>query len=286
MKMKLAIIGDLHYPDELTTHSKLNDEARDAYFEHFMASFLSMDADYHISIGDLTHAGEFTEFNYVMSKIESFSGRFLHVLGNHDTYTHPKEDILAVTMQQRYGVIEEQDARILLLDTARECRDDWSGTIDEEQLVWLENEMTRTTDKPLLIFGHHPLHNTTARSTETMMSLDPSLDIWPILERWQGIGFYFNGHNHIHSIVKKANWHFIQTAAVPDVPAVRVVTVNDNEVILETVSFASEELSEWASIFTAHMYDYEQYPNAEGDQAAEGLVVSRLHTEKGQVEHK
>jgi len=286
--MKLAIIGDLHYPDELTTQSKQSEEARDAYYEQFMANFLAIEADYHISIGDLTHAGEFSEFNYVMKKIDSekFSGRFLHVLGNHDTYTHPKEDILAVTKQQRYGVIEEQDARILLLDTAREVREDWSGMIDEEQLTWLENQMNRTTDKPLFVFGHHPLYNTTARSTETMMSLDPSQDIWPILEKWQGTGFYFNGHNHIHSIVRKGQWYFIQTAAASDVPAVRIVTVHDNEVRVETVSFASEELSEWASTFSAHMYDYEQYPNAEGDQAAEGLVVNLPHTEKGQVEHK
>ncbi|HEY2493775.1 MAG TPA: metallophosphoesterase [Paenibacillus sp.] len=286
--MKLAIIGDLHYPDELTNRKPSIEEARDAYYGHFMDMFLSIHADYHISVGDVTHAGEFTEFNYIMGKIESskLRGRFLHVLGNHDTYTHPKKDILAITHQQRYGVIEEPNAIILLLDTARENRDDWSGTIDEEQLVWLEKQLSRKTDKPLFVFGHHPPYGTTARSTEQMMSLDPTLDIWPLLEQWQGIGFYFNGHNHIHSIIRKENWHFIQTAAVPDVPAVRIVTVLDNEVRLETVSMANEQLTEWASAFTGNMFDYEKYPNAEGDRAAVELIVSRLHSERKRVEHK
>ncbi|WP_052350266.1 metallophosphoesterase family protein [Paenibacillus gorillae] len=284
--MRIAIIGDLHYPSELINHTKINEEARDAYYKRFMDSFLSIQADYHISLGDLTHAGEVDEFNQVLSGIEGYNVHFLHVLGNHDTYTHPKEAILRITKQQRYGVIEHPDALILLLDTARECRDNWGGMIDEEQLAWLELQMNRKADKPLLVFGHHPLYNTTARSTETMMSLDPDVEIWPILERWAGIGFYFNGHNHIHSIIRKEQWHFIQTAAVPDVPAVRMVTVDPNEVKLDTVSFANEEWSEWASGFNGNMFDYEKYPNAEGDSSAERLVVSGALAKKGQVEHK
>ncbi|BBH19519.1 hypothetical protein Back11_08640 [Paenibacillus baekrokdamisoli] len=285
--MKLAIIGDLHYPAILTNNESSIEEARDAYFEHFMDMFLSIDADYHISVGDLTHAGEFSEFNYVLHTIENshLQRRFLHVLGNHDTYTYPKKDILALTRQQRYGVIEEPDAIILLLDTAREIREDWSGMIDEEQLAWLELQMKRETDKPLFVFGHHPPYGTTLRSTEPMMSIDPILDIWPILEQWRGIGFYFNGHNHIHSIVKKEQWHFIQTAAVPDVPAVRIVTVNDDEVKVETVSMGTEALTEWASAFSGSMYDYEMYPNAEGDSNAVRLTVSR-HTVEKRVEQQ
>ncbi|BBI35483.1 metallophosphoesterase family protein [Cohnella abietis] len=286
--MKLAIIGDLHYPIELTNPNPQIEQARDAYYEHFMDKFLAIDADYHISVGDLTHAGEYSEFNYIMNKIadSKFSGQFLHILGNHDTYTYPKKDILAVTKQQRYGFIEGPDATILLLDTARETRDDWSGTIDEEQLDWLKQQMSRPTDRPLLVFGHHPLYGTTERSTEEMMSLDPNLDIWPVLEQWKGNGFYFNGHNHIHSIVSKDNWHFIQTASVPDVPAVRIVTVLEDEVKLETVSIASEELTEWASLFTASMFDYDIYPNAEGDSKAAELIVSSLHTGRKRVDHK
>ncbi|MFF2093854.1 metallophosphoesterase family protein [Paenibacillus sp. NPDC058174] len=283
--MRIAIIGDLHYPAELINHTKINEVARDAFYKHFMASFLSINADYHISVGDLVHDGQPAEFNQVLSHVDSFNVRFLHVLGNHDTYTHSKETVLSLTQQQRYSVIETSDALILLLDTARECRDNWGGTIDEEQLGWLAMQMNREADKPLFVFGHHPLYNTTARSTEPMMSLDPDVEIWPILERWPGVGFYFNGHNHIHSIVRKGQWHFIQTAAVPDVPAVRVVTVNANEIRLEMTSLADEAWSEWTSAFTGNMFDYEMYPNAEGDSSAERLIVS-LHSEKRQVERK
>ncbi|MCD9021036.1 metallophosphoesterase family protein [Cohnella silvisoli] len=286
--MKLAIIGDLHYPQQLTDLDQTVAEARDAFFERFIDLFLAIDADYHISIGDLTHAGEFAEFEYIINKVESSSPRrrFLHVLGNHDTYTHPKTDIIALTGQQRYGIIEDSDAIILLLDTAREIREDWSGTIDEEQLVWLKSQLNRETDKPLLVFGHHPLHGTTARSTEEMMSMDPELDIWPILANWPGIGFYFNGHNHIHSIVRKERWHFIQTAAIPDVPAVRIVTVNDNEVNVETVSLANDEITNWTSVFAGSLYDYEPFPNAEGDADAIQLTVIRPHTVGKRVAQK
>ncbi|MFE4713325.1 metallophosphoesterase family protein [Paenibacillus sp. NPDC056722] len=281
--MKLAIIGDLHYPDELTSDEPSIAAARDAYYERFMDLFLSLEADYYISIGDLTHAGEAAEFKYVMRHIEKrgLRDRFLHVLGNHDTYTHPKSDILALTRLKRYEVIEEHDARIILLDTAREIREDWSGTIDEEQLNWLHNQFRQDPDKPLIVIGHHPLYGTTARSTESMMSLDPDLTVWPLFEQWQGAGFYFNGHNHVNSIVQQEHWHFIQTAAVPDVPSVRMVNIIDQEVNVETISFASDAFSNWASVFTPHMYDYERHPGCEGDTSALELFVNAQTARKG-----
>jgi Icc protein len=280
--MKLAIIGDLHYPKELIDSEPFMEEARDAFYEHFMDMFLAIDADYHISIGDLVHMGELNEFDFIMRKIESSNlrGQFLHVLGNHDTFTYSKKEILSITRQQRYGVIEEPNAIILLLDTARETREDWSGTIDEEQLTWLELQMKRTTDKPLFVFGHHPLYDTTARSTEPMMSLDPALDVWAILEQWQGTGFYFNGHNHVHSIIQKENWHFIQTASIPDVPAVRIVTVQEDGVRVEMLDLSDTPLTAWASAFNRNMYDYEKYPNAEGNRSDLELMVSPTYREK------
>jgi len=284
--MKLALIGDLHYPDFLTSSEPAKKEARDAFFDTFIDSFLALDADYHISVGDLAHAGEFSEFHYMMNKIETSAKRrrFLHVLGNHDTYTYPKPDILALTRQERYGVIEEEEAIIVLLDTARETRDDWSGMLDEEQLAWLESQMTRKADKPLFVFAHHPLYGTTARSTEDMMSIHPSLDLWPVLEQWPGIGFYFNGHNHVHSIVRRDRWHFIQTAAVPDLPAVRIVTVAGGEISLDTLTMTSDAFTGWASEFTGSMYDYDIRTDAEGNSAAAKLNVSRPHAGEMRVD--
>ncbi|MEK3983265.1 metallophosphoesterase family protein [Paenibacillus sp. FSL K6-3166] len=286
--MRLAIIGDLHYPDELLNNKVLIKEARDAFYEQFMNLFLSIPADYHISVGDMVHAGEFSEFNYIMGKIKDskHSRRFLHVLGNHDTYTYPKEEILSVTRQQRYSVIEETNAIIILLDTSRENRDDWSGTLDDEQLAWLEAQMKRKSEKPLFVFGHHPLYNTTARSTEPMMSLDPSLDIWPILKQWQGVGFYFNGHNHVHSIVRKENWYFIQTASILDIPAARILTVLEDEIRLEMVNLASEQLSKWSSLFTFSIFDYEKYPQAEGETRDQELIINRLQMDRKQVDQQ
>ncbi|TVY01365.1 metallophosphoesterase family protein [Cohnella terricola] len=273
--MKLAIIGDLHYPDELLSQAQSTKEARDAFYSYFLDRFLSIEADYYISIGDLAHLGEFSEFKYVLNQLQDrqLQDRFLHALGNHDTFTYSKTDILTLTRQPRFTLIEQPDAFLLVLDTAREIREDWSGTMDDEQLVWLSEQLDRPANKPLLVFAHHPPHGTTARSTETMMSLDPTLDIWPILKRWKGFGFYFNGHNHVHSIVRREQWHFIQTAAVPDAPAVRVVCVEDGELRMETIDLSNTETTEWASLFTADMYDYEILPEANGDSTSASLRV-------------
>lgn len=272
--MKLAMFGDLHYPMTVINRPDVL-EARDAFFEHFLTAFLETEADYHISLGDLTNTGEIAEFEYIFQKVRGYGDRlrFLHVLGNHDTYTHPKAKLLSLTGQRRYGLWEEEEALVVVLDTARETRQDWSGFIDAEQLEWLESVMRKPSDKPLLVFAHHPLYGSTARSTEAMMSLDPSLDIRGVLGRWAGTGLYFNGHNHENSVVRVGQWHFIQTAAPLDIPAFRIVTVEGGEVRVELHRLESEALTKWARTVGENMPYYEPYPSAEGNGTSEKLAV-------------
>ncbi|MGX4585333.1 metallophosphoesterase family protein [Paenibacillus chitinolyticus] len=272
--IKLMIMGDLHYPGQLVHTDERMNKARDAYFEQYLRWFLAFEADYYLSVGDLTHAGTPSEFRFILGEVSRAlpDGKFLYVLGNHDTECCAKSELAVLTGQPRYMAIESEDAALILLDTARESRDDWSGTVDAEQLDWLREQVSKYGTKPLFVFAHHPISGTTARSEEPMMSLDPKIDLMSVLKLHRGPGFYFNGHNHVQSIVRHGSWHFIQASAVPDLPAALVVDLHGERFVLETIYF-EPEAGEQSKLFVAGMYDYDPRPDAAGDGKIGGLSL-------------
>jgi Icc protein len=283
--MKLIIMGDLHYPGELVDADDAMEEARDLFYGQYLEGFLAVEADYHISIGDLTHAGAPSEFEFIMNHvIRSLpGGRFLYVLGNHDTHSCSKDNIEVLTGQQRYLVIEEEEAVLLLLDTSRETPEDWSGMIDREQLNWLRGQMNKYGEKPLFVFAHHPIYDTTARSTESMMSLDPTIDLLSILNEHQGSGVFFNGHNHVQSMVQSGRWYFVQIAAVPDIPTAITVELHDQHISIGKIHLNAVPYQELAAIFAKGMYDYDLRPDAEGDQTTKHMNLSLSFLKKEEV---
>ncbi|WP_024631299.1 MULTISPECIES: metallophosphoesterase family protein [unclassified Paenibacillus] len=274
--MRLIVMGDLHYPALLVDADAQMIEARDAFYTKYLAEFLDFSADYHISIGDLTHAGEPLEFNFIMSKVQKAlpQRRFLYALGNHDTHACSKAELEATTGQKRYLAIEEEEAVLLVLDTARENPDHWGGMMDEEQMDWLRGQMNKYGQKTLLVFAHHPVYDTTARSTEPMMSFDPELDLWSVLKEHQGQGIYFNGHNHVQSVIQRDQWHFVQIAAVPDIPAVVLVNLQDQQMSIHTVELQGTHYQELARTFVKGLYDYEPHPDAKGDHDSTELIFT------------
>lgn len=275
--MKIALIGDLHYPSMVINRPEVV-KARDAFYEHVLSAFLETEADYHISIGDLANAGELAEFDYVFTKVKSYGSRvhFIHTMGNHDTYTHDKAAVLAATGRKAYDLIETEQATLVMLDTARETVTDWSGFMEDEQLVWLEHAVSRhvNTNKPLLVFAHHPIYGTTARSRETMMSLHETIELQHILNKHAGTGFYFNGHNHVNSIVRERDWYFVQTAAMLDIPAYRLITIENGQVSVDLIRLEDEKVKEWRQIVSRHMPYFEPFPSAEGDELSSSVSAS------------
>lgn len=125
--MRLMVMGDFHY-SRMESGSAEMLAARDEAFSTMLGKFLEWDADLHISLGDLTHEGHPEELEFVFDSIESSGRPFIHVLGNHDTLSLPKAEILTITGQQRYHAIDREEAMLLFIDTTKEMNaDDWGG---------------------------------------------------------------------------------------------------------------------------------------------------------------
>ncbi|WP_409342800.1 metallophosphoesterase family protein [Paenibacillus sp. MBLB4367] len=278
--MRLVLMGDFHYSRmENGTEEML--EAREQAYAVMLDAFLELDADLHISLGDLTHEGYPEEFGYVFDRIRGSGREFIHVLGNHDAYSIPKADILAITGQQRFRAIHTEEASLLFLDTTKEMnRADWGGEMDAVQLEWLQTELDRSGDKPVFVFAHHPVYGTTARSTMEKLSIDPQLDVKAVLHTKKGPGFFFCGHNHVNSIVRQDGWHYIQTAACLDIPAYRTIELKDGKVAIGLATIEEANLTDHIARFHKEMPGFAPTREAYGEDADLRLSVEIVESVK------
>lgn len=240
--MKIAVIGDLHYP-ALDEEYEFIEEDRKIFYENFLERFFSIPADLYVSIGDLTNFGLKEELVQVYDMINRHGKPFIHVLGNHDVYAQTREKVLSLTGQQRYHSITLESAVLAFLDTAKEQDfEDWGGTLDAEQIDWLGNVIEESGELPLIVFAHHPVHATTANSEKDKLCISSDIPVWDLLSQKQGNGLYINGHNHFNSIAERSQWNFVQLAAVLDEQAVRIIEVTDSQISIDSVDLYDPDL--------------------------------------------
>ncbi|QDY45131.1 metallophosphoesterase [Planococcus glaciei] len=262
--LKIAVIGDLHYP-ALEEGYLLTEEERNAFYETFLERFFSIQADLYVSIGDLTNYGLKEELEEVYALIDQHQKPFVQVLGNHDVYGMKRRDVLMATKQQRYQAITTDAATLAFLDTAKEQdTKDWGGTIDPEQLDWFDDVVEGSGDLPLIVFAHHPVHGTTTNSSQGKLCIHPDIPVWTVLSQKQGRGLYVNGHNHFNSIVERDQWSFMQIAAVLDEQAVRVIEVTDSEISIHSIDLYDPELNKQAQVIGSAISYFQLNPHPLG----------------------
>ncbi len=244
--MKIAVIGDLHYPTVKEEYA-LSQRERQDFYESFMAHFFSVPADLYVSIGDLTNFGTQDELEGIYAIIDQHQKPFVHVLGNHDVYAMPREEVLKITKQDRFHSLSTESAVLAFLDTAQEQNyEDWGGTLDLEQQFWLADVVADSGNRPLLVFGHHPVYGTTKNSSKEKRSISPDIPMWDLLNNKQNAGLYVNGHNHFNSIAAREQWTFLQIAAVLDEQAVRVIDISEAMISIDYIPFFDPNLRQQA----------------------------------------
>ncbi|MEW9699771.1 metallophosphoesterase [Paenibacillus sp. SI8] len=274
--MRLVLMGDFHYSRMANGTAEML-EARDYVYASMLDQFLDMNADVHISLGDLTHEGLPEEFRVVFTRLNESTRQFIHVLGNHDTYSIPKTEILEITGQKRYSSLEMEEAVLIFLDSTKEMNKEcWGGEMDAEQMDWLKAQLQASGEKPVLVFAHHPIYGTTAHSILDKLSIHPDFDMKSVLSVKKGPGFYFCGHNHTNSIVQQDGWHFIQTAACLDIPAFRVVELSGSLLDITTAQLNVAELEANIARFHRNMDGFTPVAEARGEEMDWSLSVNLL----------
>lgn len=245
--MRFVLLGDLHYS---VYNEKTFEDWREDFYDRLFQTVRACRAEAVIAIGDTTDNGTPEEFLGLHAIAARHGVNFVTVNGNHDVLTLTKTEVGRYTgnrfpyftlyfnpLTGPSDVTDPDAARFLILDTPKEQNPtDHGGYVGPQQLSWLTNQALESGDKPLFVFGHHPLAWATRWANFPMLCIDNSKEVWQALAaKRKGRSFYFCGHNHANSITRRGNWHFIQTAAPLRTADFRLVEITPSKVSLQTV---------------------------------------------------
>ncbi len=160
--------------------------------------------------GDLTSSGTAEEFAAFLDCFGSFGDRLHWVRGNHDARHDGPIEARPVAEVVLPGVV------LALLDTALVGRP--GGALDPDQLEWLD-DLGQRADRPVLVFGHHPLADL-ARDSFGLSPQDSERLVSVVARRPSLLG-YFAGHTHrnrVRRLDATGEVPWVEVAATKDFP--------------------------------------------------------------------
>jgi 3',5'-cyclic AMP phosphodiesterase CpdA len=123
--------------------------------------------------------------------------KFQACLGNHDIRTdngEPQIKYPGFNMQgKRYYTFRRNQVQFFALDTNSNA--DW-----QKQLLWLEQELSRSKASWKVVFGHHPIYASGAYGTNSKF-----IKIFTPLFQKYGVQLYINGHEHHYERTRAIN---------------------------------------------------------------------------------
>ena len=90
----------------------------------------------------------------------------------------------------------------------------------------------------------------------------------------KGRGVFFCGHNHLNSISKRENWLFVQTGAILDINAFRVVDINEDNIDIHYKEI--EDVNNISKFIGENMNYFMIKEDARGREEDRVLLVSNL----------
>lgn len=175
-----------------------------------------------VAKGDLTSDGtarQYAEFEALYCR--AFGDRLVVTLGNHDKPAGgggvpPVPPVQAVRVE---------GATLAVLDTARQGLP--GGRVSEQQADWLD-ELAARADRPVLVFGHHPVGGEDMRqlfgpAAGHATCLDPrsSTLLASVVARRPSLIGYFAGHTHrnkLRHLPSTGRFPWVEVGCVKDFP--------------------------------------------------------------------
>lgn len=174
------------------------------------------DVDAVVAKGDLTANGTRDEYDRFLQVYgDAFGDRLLHVRGNHESYHELQAAAWPVQERVLSGVT------LAVLDTSRDRT--VNGHLAPEQLDWLD-ELGARADRPVLVFGHHPVWNPAEepRHDDTFGIVpDDTEALVAVMARRPALVGYFAGHTHRNRVVHlpgSGQVPYVEVACVKDFP--------------------------------------------------------------------
>lgn len=224
-----------------------------------VADMTGIDPDAVVVKGDVTSKGTDDEVDRFLEVYGgAFGERLMWVRGNHESYNEQHRG--AWPFQER----ELEGVTIAVLDTSRDRT--INGHLDAEQLDWLD-ELGSRADRPVLVFGHHPVWNPAEeqRHEDTFGLVPDDTDaLAAVFARRPRLSGYFAGHTHRNKRVGLPGAEevpFVEIGTVKDFPGSWAEYRVYDELVLQVHRRITDPVALAWSERTRHMFagTYERY---------------------------
>lgn len=222
--------------------------------------------DFVVGLGDLIDR-DFNSFEKVNSILALSKNKVYHITGNHDYSVEsdlfdevPKQ----LNLKKTYYSVKQQKWLFIFLDgnditfnsndketvkqaehlvaklttTKQPNNHKWNGGIGQTQLSWLKKQLSKAEKKNLkvVLFCHYPLLPLEAHA------LWNSTEILPVLNNYNCVKAWINGHNHAGGYAEQNGIHFITLKGMVDAKienAYSIISFSEKEI--EINGFGREE---------------------------------------------
>jgi acid phosphatase len=160
-------------------------EAMNAYHKRNPYDLVVLAGDNIYNNGEIEKIGEV--FERPFQALLKLGVKFHACLGNHDIRTDngdPQVKYVGFNMKGRYYTFKRETVQFFALDTNSNA--DW-----ENQLNWLQKELSLSNAPWKVVFGHHPIYS----SGEYGTNPDFIKTFTPLFQKY-GVQLYINGHEH------------------------------------------------------------------------------------------
>ncbi len=198
---KILVFTDLHMLPEGERIIGLDPLARlSAGLSH--AARMHGDADRLVITGDLTHHGDEASYRRLKALLEDYPIPVSLTIGNHDL-RDPFQAVFPNAARDEDGFVQEvidlPEARLLILDThipvSKGDPDYSKGALCEKRLGWLDRQLAGAEGRPVLVFMHHPPHDTGFKGMDAIKLINGDA-FYEVLERHGNVRHIFAGHVH------------------------------------------------------------------------------------------
>jgi hypothetical protein len=157
--------------------------------------------------GDITHGGLEGEFSQFKAVFDRFSLPWRAAIGNHDIFFGGWSRYRTQIGRSIYS-FNADNVHVVMIDSA-------NGVLGQNQLDWIEQDLSRNIRPHVVMVSHFPPWNGTFASIYRMSSDEEAAILKDIAYRY-GVDLFFSGHYHGHAEIDLGVTKYIVTGGAND----------------------------------------------------------------------
>ncbi|HRX11873.1 MAG TPA: metallophosphoesterase [Draconibacterium sp.] len=256
-QIKIGVFADCQYCDCETAGTRFYRNSLQKLDDCINIFNKNEELSFVVGLGDLIDRG-FSNFDSVNLILAKSKNEVYHVIGNHDLSVE-KEQFENVpgklNLNETWYSVTEKGWRFIFLngnditfhstnkETVKRAEEisaklkeegkpnyyDWNGGIGSKQMNWFEEELQNASSKKqkVAVFCHYPLLPFDAH---TLWNSD---EVLSILQKFNCVKIYLNGHNHAGNYAFQNGVHFVNLKGMVE---------TENENAFSVITFSNEKI--------------------------------------------